>query len=117
MQKKQERPQSGRVGLKAAPIHAGRLCYSLNLLRGPVCYRLRGTDMPRTIWESGYKKMRHWRVLLSDDWLSITPWTEQGLPIGYITKSVIYSETKQTRLDVVYLGPFAIIFGRYLEGN
>jgi hypothetical protein len=72
--------------------------------------------MPRTIWESGYKNMRHWRVLLSNDWLSTTPWTGEDKPIGYLDKSVSYSESKETRLDVVYLGPFAIIFGRYLGG-
>jgi hypothetical protein len=71
--------------------------------------------MPRTIWESGYKKMRHWRVLLSSDWLSIRPWIDsQGRTVNYFAKNVIYSETKETRLDVIYLGPFAIIFGRYL---
>jgi hypothetical protein len=53
-------------------------------------------------------------VLLSNDWLSTTPWIDEDKPIGYLDKSVIYSETKETRLDVVYLGPFAIIFGRYL---
>ena len=114
MQKKQGLLQSGRVGLRAAPIRVVRLCYSLNLQRALACCKLRGINMPRTIWESGYKKMRHWRVLLSDDWLSTTPWMVETKTLSYFAKEVCFSESKETRLDVVYLGPFAIIFGRYL---
>lgn len=114
MQKRQGLLQSGRVELRAAPIRAVKLSPSPNRPQVLAYFRLRGINMPRTIWESGYKKMRHWRVLLSDDWASTTPWTEGGEPIHYIAKNVIYSESKETRLDVVYLGPFAILFGRYL---
>lgn len=54
MQKRQGLLQSGRVELRAAPIRAAKLCYSLNLQRALACCKSRGTDMEDAEFDRGY---------------------------------------------------------------
>ena len=65
--------------------------------------------MPKTLIKSNYTKGKHWRILLSDDWNSRTPWQSEGTNLPYIVRQTIFTITGQTRLDVIYLGPFAFI--------
>ena len=71
--------------------------------------------MPKTLWKSSYKNRKHWRILWSNDWKSLTPWlNDSGLPERYFAKDFYYSESRETKLTTWYIGPIAIILGELL---
>ena len=63
--------------------------------------------MAKTLWKSGYKDKRHWRIVWSEDWASMNPWTGSS----YFEKDICYSDSGATRLDIWYLGPLAVVRG------
>lgn len=71
--------------------------------------------MPKTLFKTGYTNSRHWRILLSSDWATLTPWAESGEALPYFGKDTIFTPDQTTRLDTFYLGPFALIYARLLD--
>ncbi len=75
----------------------------------------RREKMPATLFKSNYRNKAHWRILLSDDWASLTPWSDEGEILPYISRRSAHTESTETKLDIFYIGPFALIYARLLD--
>ena len=69
--------------------------------------------MPREIYKSGYGKS-HIRLLLSKDWNTFEPWTHNDQKIPYCYKCRDWSEDSKIFMDFWYIGPFAIIYAKWV---
>ena len=69
--------------------------------------------MPRTLCELSYGK-RYISLVLSKDWLTREPWTHQGAKIPYVCKKRVWSVDSKIYIDHWYLGPVAVLYGKWV---
>jgi hypothetical protein len=53
--------------------------------------------------------------VMSKDWWSFTPWNHEGLNQSYIDYKESFSKSRNVFFTYRYIGPFAIMTGKWLE--
>lgn len=70
--------------------------------------------MPHTLMTHTIKT-RITKFVLSNDWASLHPWSHDGEPIHYFDIVSQVSDAKDVKLTFIYLGPFAIVSGKWIK--
>jgi hypothetical protein len=70
--------------------------------------------MAKKLFEFKTKK-RITALFLSDDWKSKTPWRHNNLVQPYFAKIKETSDSQQVKFTFLYVGPFAILSGKWDE--
>lgn len=63
------------------------------------------------------RRLRVVKFFLSDDWKSKTPWRHNNLDQPYFAKQQEFNDTGSVELTYWYVGPFAILSGKWAGDN
>jgi len=69
--------------------------------------------MATQLFKAGYGKS-HIRIFWSDDWKSKTPWKHNNFIQPYFARHSELKDDSTIRLDYWYIGPFAILRGKWV---
>lgn len=70
--------------------------------------------MPKKLFEM--KRKGHIsKFVLSNDWFSFKPWSHKDQPIPYVWKTTERSESGDVDFTYIYVGPFALISGKWVS--
>lgn len=72
--------------------------------------------MPTRVFEIKKKDIIT-QVLVSNDWWTLKPWQHNGGVQPYFTKFDEMSESKKVQFHYWYIGPFAIVSGKWVENE
>ena len=69
--------------------------------------------MPRKFFEIDTKR-RITKFILSNDWNTRVPWQHKGEDLPYFACKREFSNSGEVAFTYLYLGPFALISGKWL---